>query len=51
MMESGLVDSEMVKVSSNGQTVPGTRANGKTTELTEKENSLTSMVTSTMETG
>jgi hypothetical protein len=50
-MASGSAGSEMVKVSSSGQMEPGTRAPGKTIELTAKANLPISTVTFTMETG
>lgn len=51
MTVSGLAASEMAMVYKNGQMVHSMRANGKTTELTAKENSLTSTETSMMENG
>ena len=51
MMANGSVDSEMGMVFKNGQMVPNTRVNGKTTELTEKENSYILTETYTMESG
>ena len=44
---SGLVDSEMVMESSNGQMAPGTKVNGRIIEPMEKVNSLILMVTYT----
>jgi hypothetical protein len=51
MTVNGLAGSETEKVCSSGQMAPGTKASGKTTEPTVKENSLILTEISMMETG